>query len=292
MAWSWTQHTTNCVVANSTNNSITVYARTVSGNIAPLRTLAGPGTLLNGPTGLYMDLVHDELLVANYGNNSITVYARTANGDTAPLRVLAGSAPGLSQPLGLVVDQMDDELLVANYGNNSITVYARTASGDTAPLRTLAGPATLLSGPAGLILDAVRNELVVPNFKPPMESVTVYLRTVNGDTAPLRTLIGSKVVSGLSQPISVVVTTGATSAIGSISMKRRMVVNRVALGLALNLLGSILILITTQYGMAAGHGQSVAGANPRWRYVHGLGWGLIILGFFLQMVDSWYRSWG
>jgi hypothetical protein len=36
-------------VANSSGNSVTVYARTANGNVAPLRTLSGAATGLNGP---------------------------------------------------------------------------------------------------------------------------------------------------------------------------------------------------------------------------------------------------
>jgi hypothetical protein len=37
------------LVANDTNNSVTVYSRTATGNVAPIRTLNGAATSLNGP---------------------------------------------------------------------------------------------------------------------------------------------------------------------------------------------------------------------------------------------------
>jgi len=150
-------------VTNAVGNSVTVYTRTASGNTAPLRTLQGPATGLNGPTGLVADLAHDELLVANAGNSSVTVYTRTASGNTAPLRTLQGAATGLSGPVDVVVDLVHDELLVANLNGNSVTVYTRTASGNTAPLRTLQGAATALNAPRGLVVDTLNNELGVAN---------------------------------------------------------------------------------------------------------------------------------
>lgn len=39
-------------VANSSNDSITVYNQTNSGNVAPVRTITGGATGLNGPFGL------------------------------------------------------------------------------------------------------------------------------------------------------------------------------------------------------------------------------------------------
>src|SRR5215813_1485549 len=53
--------------------SITVYARTASGNVAPLRTISGVTTGLSNPTGVFIDSVNNEIAVANWGNHSITV---------------------------------------------------------------------------------------------------------------------------------------------------------------------------------------------------------------------------
>ncbi len=67
------------LVANFGNNSVTVYARTATGNVAPLRTLSGGATGLSAPEGLVVDAAHDELLVANNFPPSVTVYPRTVN---------------------------------------------------------------------------------------------------------------------------------------------------------------------------------------------------------------------
>src|SRR3990172_1263225 len=69
-------------VANRDANSVTVYARTANGNVAPMRTLSGAATGLNQPLGLVVDTVNGELLVANFGGKSITVYTRGAGGNT------------------------------------------------------------------------------------------------------------------------------------------------------------------------------------------------------------------
>jgi DNA-binding beta-propeller fold protein YncE len=289
-------------ISNGHNSSITVYARVAQGDTAPLRTLIGSATGLHDPVELVVDPTHNELIVANFGNHSITVYARTAQGDIAPLRTLAGSVTGLNQPSGLVIDVAHDELVVANHVSSTITVYARTAQGDTAPLRTLAGSATRLSKPLGLTVDSVHNELIVPNFS--NNTITVYERTAQGDTAPLRTLAGPS----LSTPVWAVGTTeqvvpisssspkGSTTEravpISSSSPKGRNVVRLVFTGLGCNLLGSILVLVAILYGIAASDGQPSAWPSLRLRYVHILGWVLIIFGFILQMVASWPKSGG
>jgi DNA-binding beta-propeller fold protein YncE len=183
------------------NGSITVYARTASGNAAPLRTLRGAATGLDGPYAIGLDAVHGEIFVANSAGDSITVHARTASGNTSPLRTLTGAATGLNFPLGILVDLARDELIVLNLGNPSVTVYARAASGDTAPLRTLAGAATGLSNPFGLALDPVNGQLLVGHIN--NHSVAAYARTASGNTAPLRTLAGA--ATGLSSPAGLAV---------------------------------------------------------------------------------------
>lgn len=120
-------------VSNGSNNSVTAHTRTANGNIAPLRTIAGDATGLNGPLGLAVDTVNGELFVVNNTSTSVTVYALTDNGNVAPLRTLAGAATGLSFPTVLAVDTVHNELVVTDPGNNTITVYARTAT--ATPLR-------------------------------------------------------------------------------------------------------------------------------------------------------------
>lgn len=87
-------------VANFLAGSVTVYPRTwVDPNTAFLRRLSGVvNTDLNGPFGLAVDTVHNELFVANFSTPSVTVYSRTASGDTGPTRTLSGGNTGLSRP--------------------------------------------------------------------------------------------------------------------------------------------------------------------------------------------------
>jgi hypothetical protein len=90
------------LLVNGTSNSITIFARTASGNAAPLRTLQGASTGLSSPSGLAMDLANNELLATNI-SNSITVYTRTASGNSPPLRTLIGAATELNDPVFLAV---------------------------------------------------------------------------------------------------------------------------------------------------------------------------------------------
>ncbi len=197
-------------VANGSSDTITVYNRTDSGDIAPLRTLGGAATGLNGPRGIALDLVHDEMFVTNYFGNSVTVYARTASGDTAPVRTIVGGSTKLDSPVGIDFDPLHDELIVGNRSAadtstaSSIVVFSRTADGDAVPLRTIAGAATGLNFSHMLMVDPLSNEIFVVNAAgsatpPAPDSVTVYSRTANGNVLPLRTLTGA--ATALSTPI-------------------------------------------------------------------------------------------
>ena len=89
---------------------------------------------------------------------SITVYPLKASGDTPPARVIQGPKTRLNWPMHLHVDTEHGELYVANNTGHSILVFRITDNGDAAPVRVLEGPAT------------------------------VFRRTAEGDTPPLRVI--------------------------------------------------------------------------------------------------------
>jgi DNA-binding beta-propeller fold protein YncE len=106
-------------VANDTGDSITVYSASASGNVAPIRVIKGPRSMIKNPTGVAYDARNEELWVANMGSHSATVYRRTASGDAAPLRVIrsgpvAAASPGLGNPYALAFDTKRGEILTAN----------------------------------------------------------------------------------------------------------------------------------------------------------------------------------
>jgi hypothetical protein len=172
--------------------AIIVHFRAANGDVVPLRTLMGPNTGLNSPQGLAVDIVNDEMVVANAGNKSVTVYARTASGDTAPLRTLIGHFTALNNAACLAVDAVNDELFVLEPDFGAVLVHARTASGDTSPIRILSGFNTGLESSSCLVVDTVNDELVVANAFNSLNGVSVFARTAQGDTAPLRTLGGAQ----------------------------------------------------------------------------------------------------
>jgi concanavalin A-like lectin/glucanase superfamily protein len=206
-------YVTNDVVGAS---FITVFPLSGSGNIAPIRTLGGPLTGIDGPNGIMVDLVHDELYIVSYRTGfggSITVFPRTASGNVAPTRTIQGPNTSFSKPQEIGLDLTNDELIVGNSAfatpsAGSVLVFSRLDVGNVNPLRQISGPSTQLCTPVGLWLDLVNNEIVVANANfhdtPCPASVTVYGRTASGDAPPLRQ-IGPGPLSAFTEPVSVTV---------------------------------------------------------------------------------------
>jgi len=148
--------------------SITVYRKDASGDVAPLRVIQGPKTMMNWPTDIAVHPDRGELFVANDTGDSITVYKTDANGDVAPIRVIKGPKSLVKNPTGVEVDVKNNELWVANFGNHAATVYPIDAAGDQAPKRIIrSGRLTeatpMLSNPHTMAFDTKRDEILVSN---------------------------------------------------------------------------------------------------------------------------------
>ena len=139
-----------------------------TGDVPPLRTIQGPNTLLDWPTGLAVDEQRGEVYVANDMANSILVFNVTDSGDVAPKRMIKGPKSTLKNPTGVWVDAKNNELWVANFMNHSATAYALGVSGDVPPLRTIrSGPANEpslgIGNPHPVAYDTKREQILVPN---------------------------------------------------------------------------------------------------------------------------------
>ena len=99
----------NVYVFDPMTATISEFAAGATGNVAPIRTISGSNTGLNGGNGFSFGLAvskkSGEIFVSNPGSNAILGFAATANGNVAPIQTIAGSATGLADPLGLAVTQ-------------------------------------------------------------------------------------------------------------------------------------------------------------------------------------------
>jgi len=98
-------------------------------------------------------------------------------------------------------------IYIANTGANSILSFnsASTVNGDTAPSRTVAGAATTIASPFHIFLDRTNNRLYIANAT--NNSVLIYdsASSINGNTAPSRTLVGA--ATNLNEPGGIFVDT-------------------------------------------------------------------------------------
>jgi len=108
-------------IANDIGRSILVFANasTAQGDVAPVRVIKGPSTLLRNPTGIAIDRKNQEVWVSNLGNSSATVYPLMANGDVAPLRVIRSAEESkrgvnFGRTAAVTYDPVRQEILVPN----------------------------------------------------------------------------------------------------------------------------------------------------------------------------------
>jgi hypothetical protein len=87
---------------DSDKGSLTVYAAGANGNVAPIETIEGSKTELDGADGITLDSSND-IHAANGGNNSVTVYAAGSNGNVAPINTIEGAKTGLDGTRGIVI---------------------------------------------------------------------------------------------------------------------------------------------------------------------------------------------
>jgi hypothetical protein len=99
----------NVYVFDTKTATISEFAAGAHGNVAPVRTISGSNTGLNGGNGFSFGLAvskaSGEIFVSNPGTNAILGFAATASGNVAPIQTIAGSATGLADPLGLAVTE-------------------------------------------------------------------------------------------------------------------------------------------------------------------------------------------
>jgi sugar lactone lactonase YvrE len=164
-----------------------------NGNVAPLTTITGSATTLDGTGAVAID-PSGRIYVANEDNATISEYAYGVTGNVAPSSVLGGSATGLAEPSALAVDSAG-RLYVANPAANTITVYPPLAGGDQRPIATIGGPLTGLDGPEALTFGPGGDLWVANLFT---NSLTAYRPTANGNVAPVATIAGSD--TGLDGP--------------------------------------------------------------------------------------------
>src|SRR5439155_966668 len=174
---------------------VVVYAAGASGDVAPIRTIAGANTVLSNATGIARDAAGN-LYVTNPpltppSGGSVTVYAPGAVGNAAPIRTIAGEGTGLDHPVGVALDTAGNVYVPNTY---TVTGYPPGASGNVAPIRTIESSSQV----AGIALDDA-GHLYVTNaggYLANAGSVKVYAAGASGNAIPIRTIAGCHTAIG------------------------------------------------------------------------------------------------
>lgn len=184
----------------STNSgTITWYSPGSNGNVAPIGTIAGSNTGLDGPASPVFD-ASGNLYVPNARGNSITVFAAGSTGNATPMQTITGSHTLLHEPFQLTLDSSLN-IYTANYSTpTSLTVYAAGATGSATPIEKIAGKNTKLDGPDGIARDGSGNIYAADYLS---KRLLVYPPGAKGNVAPSRQITGAN--TGIVCPMGMVI---------------------------------------------------------------------------------------
>ena len=162
-------------VNNDTMNWMLVFGRDAEGNVAPKRKLRTPHTTF----GMVADEERQELLFTIQDDHAVVVFKKDAKDEDSPVRILQGSSTQLADPHGIALDPKREEIFVSNWGtNNERPPLSEGGGGDARHER--------MDFPVG------RNRAFPASGKIQATSITVFPKTAQGDTAPLRVIQGPR----------------------------------------------------------------------------------------------------
>jgi DNA-binding beta-propeller fold protein YncE len=174
------------LIVDSGDDSVLVFPRTASGDVAPIRRIGGPKTRINNIFGLAVDPTRNLILVANRiesdgsreSIDGILVFNRTDNGDVAPLRTITGPHTGIIKIRQITVDEARGQIFATIKNNfefynwnqarpspwdqtktGFIGVWSVNDNGDVPPRGVIKGPASGLVWPAGVAINPATNEV-------------------------------------------------------------------------------------------------------------------------------------
>ncbi len=161
---------------------VKVYPLLGNGNVAPIRRIEGPDTLLVA-SSVAVDPIHDLLTVlggsqrqgGEYGSR-IQIFDRTADGNTPPLRVVEGPNTQLGQvggphgiypPTGRILVTIRSQGRSGGMGEPMHTdegfvgVWSINDNGDVPPRWTIGGPQGVLQMVRGVAVNPNHQEIIV-----------------------------------------------------------------------------------------------------------------------------------
>jgi len=182
-------------VADRSSNSVTVYADSANGDVAPLFHIRGSRTRLNAPSSLAFDAAQQLYVLSA---TSFAVFAKNARGNATPALGVGGGLTQISNPQGLAVDPTGKTYITNSVGAGSyITAYAAGSNGDRAPVQQIYDGQSFFFIPTGIALHG--SVLYVADVGD--QTINEYPASSNGIVNP------TAVITGLNNPQDVTVDT-------------------------------------------------------------------------------------
>lgn len=175
-------------LAVATPDGVDFFAASADGSAAPLRSLRGAATTLQGACGLAT--LAGELYVADCAAHAIDVWQLGASGDLAPTRRITTAFTPVS------VAASGTSIYVG--ASDGVRVFDAAASGAASPTRTISGVHTTITSGAGVAV--YQSELYVVNTS---GSIAVFPILATGDVTPTRVMTGP--LTGLVHPSGIAV---------------------------------------------------------------------------------------
>jgi DNA-binding beta-propeller fold protein YncE len=114
--------------------ALRVFRRTDNGDVAPLRVITGPSTVMLRPRQIQLDTERDEIVIADRGlvqefkydtPGFLAVWNRTDSGNVAPKKLIRGPRSQLTSPRSVYVDPKNGEYGAGDTNSHSIMVFPR-----------------------------------------------------------------------------------------------------------------------------------------------------------------------
>ncbi len=159
---------------------IRVYPRDGNGDVAPIRTIEGPNTLLRNAGSVAVDPINNVMVVGFNKNpndkedGSILIFNRTDDGNVKPKAIIHGPKSGIIRinqmavypPKRLIIAAMPGEEDLMEPPNAFLGVWTYDDNGDVAPKWKIpVSPKTTLKKPFGVVLNPKNKEVIISDMR-------------------------------------------------------------------------------------------------------------------------------